>query len=150
VRDVVNGHPARRQTRFGPRVRVAMERYVCATPIDRLLQEVTSEEGEDLRALSRQRGRDRRVVTQSHARVGTFQRPQVLLQDLAHLPRVTDERLHLRLAELGAAGLPEATPETLGTGDAHAVTLGLDHDRVSLEHDDPRLFQVLRDQVLLV
>src|SRR5690606_2461279 len=61
-----------------------------------------------------------------------------------------DERLHLELAELRAAGAGEAAAEAFHAGDADAAARELEHDVLTLEHRHADALEVRADRVLRV
>src|SRR5215218_1241317 len=147
--DVADRDPAGGGAVAAAPVRVAVDDQVGPGPVDRLGQQVAAEEGVDLAGLAGQGLGHRRVVEQGDSPVGP-QAVQGPLQPAGQGLGVTDERLHLGLAEVAGAGPGEAAAEPLGPGDPDPAATDLDDHRVALQDLDAGVLQDLGDRVLLV
>src|SRR5690606_27810808 len=109
--------------------------------IDRLAEEVRAEKRVDLELLAEQRVFRRRVMGQRDADIAlhALQRVQQLTRRVL---RMTNERLHLELAELRAACPGETAAEAFDAGDADAPAGELEHDVLAFEHGDADALEV--------
>ena len=125
---------------LGAAVGVAVHGQGGAAAVDRFAEEVAAEERVDLEPFAVQRVGAGGVVQQRHLHVGVEpgQRP---FQPLGQAAGVGHEELHLRLAELGAAGPDEAAAEALGAGHPDGRAVDRHDDRVAFQHRDADPFE---------
>ena len=113
---------------------VAVDRHVGLPAIDGLGEQVAAEEGEDLRSLTLQRLRHRRVVGEGDADVA-LQRAERCRKGIGHLPGAADEGLHQSARRTPSAGrAEEATAEAGRAGDADAHAVDVDRGALAVEH----------------
>src|SRR5438552_11098834 len=79
-------------------------------------------------------------MKQGNAQVG-FQVRQGPLQPVRQHFRVSDERLHLRLAEIAGMGSPKATPETLGARDPDPGAVDVQRYRLTFQYRHANAFE---------
>lgn len=115
-------------------MRVSVNDQVRAGVVDRLREQVRTQERIYFAGLSLQRLGHGGVVHESQLQIHVVQFAQGRLETVGGLARMPDERLHLRLAELGSASTCETAAEAFDAGDADPALANLARRRVALEH----------------
>ena len=134
--NVADPDPTRGQAPVGATVGVAVQDEVGAGPIDRLRQQVATEERVDRRPARPATSRRTASGAIAHPEVGSSSF-QAALQTLRRLGRMTDEALHLQLAELAGMAAGEAAPKTLDACHADSAADVHDDRGLTLEHRIP-------------
>src|SRR6266540_5268905 len=118
--DITDRYPGRGHPSLRASMGVTVQDQVGARSIDGLPQKIASEERIDLQSLSTKRGLHRGVVQERHSVLGLEfrQRPP---QPRGNVARMSDQGLHLRLAEVAPAGPGEPAAEPLRCSDRSSM-----------------------------